>query len=108
MGYVIGAIVLGVMAAACFVYSCLQFHEKGFLFNNAYLYASKQERETMDKKTYYKQSGIVFMLVGIVFLINAVNMIIQTDWLFYLVIVVVVIAIIYAVVSSIVIEKRRK
>lgn len=59
MGNVIGAIVLGVVAIACFVVSYLQFNEKGFLFNNAYIYASKQERETMDKKTHYKQSGIV-------------------------------------------------
>ena len=108
MANLVVGIILGAIAIGCFIGSYRHFHEKGFLFNNAYLYASKQERETMDKKTYYKQSGIVFMLVGIVFLINAVNMIIQTDWLFYLVIVVVVIAIIYAVVSSIVIEKRRK
>ena len=45
MGNVIGAILLGVVAIACFVVSYFQFHEIGFLFNNAYIYASKQERE---------------------------------------------------------------
>ncbi|EFF68226.1 hypothetical protein BUTYVIB_01494 [Eshraghiella crossota DSM 2876] len=30
------------------------------MFNNAYIFASKQERETMNKKPHYKQSGICF------------------------------------------------
>ena len=47
MENIIGAVILGIVAIVCFVFSYLQFHEKGFLFNNAYIYASKQERETM-------------------------------------------------------------
>ena len=72
MENIIGAIILGVIAIASFIFSYLQFQEKGFLFNNAYIYASKQERETMDKKPHYKQSGIVFVFIGIIFLINAI------------------------------------
>lgn len=60
MGNIVGAIILGIVAIASLVFSYLQFNEKGFLLNNAYIYASKQEREAMDKKPYYKQSGIVF------------------------------------------------
>ena len=102
MGEIIGAIVLGVIAIIFFVVSYLQFNEKGFLFNNAYIYASKQERKNMDKKPHYKQSGIIFVLIGIIFGINAVDMILQTAWLFYLVIGIVIVAIVYAVVSSLV------
>ena len=40
MGYIIGVIALGLVAVACFVESYFQFKEKGFLFNNAYIYAS--------------------------------------------------------------------
>ncbi len=108
MGNIIGAIVLGVVAIACFIISYFQFHEKGFLFNNAYLYASKQERETMDKKPHFKQSGIVFVMIGIIFTINAVNMILKTGWLFYAVIVVVVITLVYAIASSIAISNMKK
>lgn len=108
MGNIIGAIVLGVIAAICFVFSYLQFNEKGFLFNNAYIYASKQERKNMDKKPHYKQSGIVFVLIGIIFLMNSIDIILQTDWLFYLVIGVAIVAVIYAIVSSVIIEKRKK
>ncbi|WP_290772544.1 DUF3784 domain-containing protein [Anaerofustis sp.] len=108
MGYIIGAIILGIIAIACFVISYLQFNEKGILFNNAYIFASKKERETMAKKPHYKQSGIIFLLIGIIFLINAINVILQTRWLFYCVIVVAVVAIVYAIISSITIEKRKK
>ena len=108
MGNIIGAIVLGVIAIICFVFSYLHFNEKGFLFNNAYIYASKQERETMNKKPHYKQSGIIFIFIGIIFLINAIDIILQTGSLFYLVIGIAVVAIVYAIVSSVIIEKRKK
>lgn len=108
MTNVIGAIGLGIVAIASFVFSFLQFHEKGFLFNNAYIYASKQERETMNKTPHYKQSGVVFLMVGIIFSINAVDIILKTGWLFYVVIAVAILAIVYAIVSSIVIERKRK
>lgn len=107
MGNIIGAIVLGVIATMCFVFSYLQFNEKGFLFNNAYIYASEQERKNMDKKPHYKQSGIIFVLIGFIFWINAIDIILQTGWLFYLVTGVAIVAIAYAVVSSVMIEKRK-
>ena len=104
MGNIIGCIILCIIAIACFVFSCLQFKEKGFLL----IYASKQERETMDKKPHYIQSGIVFLLIGIIFFINAINIILKVDWLFYCITAVAVIAIVYAIISSIIIEKRKK
>ena len=108
MGNVIGAILLGVVAIACFVVSYFQFHEKGFLFNNAYIYASKQERENLDKKPHYRQSGIVFILIGLIFAINAIDIILNTGWLFYVAIAIAIMTIVYAIVSSIVIEKKKK
>ena len=36
MGNIVGAIVLGVIAIICFVFSYLQFNEKGFLFNEEF------------------------------------------------------------------------
>ena len=37
-----------------FFMSVRSFMEKGVLFNNAYIYASKQEREKMNKKPHYR------------------------------------------------------
>lgn len=108
MGNVIAGIAAGIAAIVCFVLSYLQFHEKGFLMNNAYIYASQKERETMDKKPHYRQSGIVFLMVGVIFLLNVLEMMLETGWLFYGVIVLVIMAMIYAIVSSIAIEKHKK
>ena len=83
------------------------FREKGFLFNNAYIYASKEERERMNKTPHYKQSGTVFVMVGIIFLLNAVDILIKTRWIFYIVIAVALCTIIYAIVSSILIERKK-
>ena len=97
-----------ILAIISLAISILSFHEKGFLFNNAYVWASKVEREKMDKKPHYKQSGIIFLLIGIVFTVNSVNAILETNFLFFIVIAILLIAVIYAIVSSILIEKNKK
>ena len=88
-----------------FFMSVRSFMEKGFLFNNAYIYASKQEREKMNKKPYYHQSAIVFLLFGIVFLLLALAVLREAYWISF---VSVAVVIIYAIVSSITIEKNNK
>ena len=99
--------ILFLIAIGAFVMSYRSFREKGFLFNNAYIYASKQERETMDKKPHYRQSAIVFLMIGVIFLLNGVSVLLAAKWIFILVIVIAVIAIIYAIISSIAIERRK-
>ena len=90
-----------------FVISFRSSKEKGFLFNNAYIYASKEERETMDRKPHYRQSAIVFSVLGIVFLLIAAEIILETGWLFYVEMLCIAIVIIYAVVSSIKMSRRK-
>lgn len=102
------AIVLFVISASAFVMGICSFAEKGFLLNNAYIHASEQERESMNKKPYYRQSGIVFLLTGLIFLFNGFNLIFNADWIFYIIIAIVIIIFIYAIVSSIRIEKNNK
>ncbi len=106
MKEIISASILFIISVVAFVMSIRSFREKGFLFNNAYLYASREERESMDKKPHYRQSAIVFLLIGVIFLLNGVSVLLKADWVFYIVIAVMIGAIIYAIVSSIVIEKR--
>lgn len=97
----ISAIICVFLAAVCCVISILQFREKGFLFNNAWLYASKQERENMDKKPHYRQSGIVCALVSFLFLCLAVEIITEIGWLNILQWIIVAVIILYAIISSI-------
>ena len=100
MKEIILSCILFLIAIGAFVMSYRSFREKGFLFNNAFIYASKQERETMEKKSYYRQSAIVFLLIGIIFLLNGVSVLLAAKWIFILVIVIAVIAIIYAIIYN--------
>lgn len=111
-GQIICGTIFLVLAAGAFVISYLQFKEKGYLFNNAYFWASQEERERMDeekesKRPYYRQSGFASMLIGISFLIFAAY--IATDWIWMYVIfwMSVVIAVVYAVVSSVKLERHK-
>ena len=67
MKEIVPAIILFAVSIFLFFMSVRSFMEKGFLFNNAYIYASKQEREKMNKKPHYRQSAIVFLLLGLIF-----------------------------------------
>lgn len=105
---IVGAIVLFIISIFLFVMGIRSFMEKGFLFNNAYIYASKQERETMNKRPYYRQSGIVFLSLGLIFLLIGYNLLSNTEWIFYIIIAIVIFTLIYAIVSSVLIEKNNK
>ena len=108
MEKIILAIIFGIVSVASFIVGYLQFSEKMTLLNNTYIYSSKSQRESMDKKPYYKQSGTIFCMVGIIFLINTVQIIIQTNWLLYLVLFIAVTMVVYAIGSMVKINKNKK
>lgn len=62
----------------------------------------------MDKKLHYRQSAVIFLLIGIIFLLNTLQMIFEIGWLFYAALAVTIAAVIYALVSTIKIEKKKK
>lgn len=101
MKELIGAAVLFLISALAFLLSIRSFQEKGFLLNNAYLYASRQERETMDKKPHYRQSAVVFLLLGCIFLLNGLQVLLNAPWIFYAVLVLMIVTLGYAIVSGI-------
>ncbi|MCQ2452025.1 MAG: DUF3784 domain-containing protein [Oscillospiraceae bacterium] len=102
------AIIAFVLAGVFVLTSACQFAEKGFLFNNAYIWASKEEREKMDKTPHYRQSAIVFALLSAVFLVIGMSLVLQKEIIQFLEIPLVIGALIYAVVSSKRIERRTK
>lgn len=102
------ASVLFLISLVVFIFSFRSFKEEGFLLNNSYLYASEKERETMNKKPYYRQSAVAFLLIGIIFLLNGLAMLFDADWIFYVVGAVTVITPVYAIVSSVAIEKKKQ
>ncbi len=94
------AIICAILALVSLIISIRQFQEKGFLFNNAYIWATKEERETMDKKPHYRQSAIAFAIIAAVFFVMALECIFMTLWLWLAVGALAIAVLVYAVVSS--------
>lgn len=105
---IIGSIICGVIALLTLWSSIRSFQEKGFLFNNAYIWASQKEREKMDKSPHYRQTAIVFLFLTIIFLCMAAEFILQTGWMWIVNVVIAIAAVVYAIASSIKIEKHMK
>jgi len=95
------ASILFLIALVSFVISYFQFKEKGFLFNNAYIYATKTERAKLNKKPYYRQTAIVFAMIGVQFFLLALQLIVHEGWINIAVSGVIVILIVYAILSTI-------
>ncbi|MBQ8312253.1 MAG: DUF3784 domain-containing protein [Clostridia bacterium] len=96
------------LSLAALVISLRAFQEKGFLLNNAYIYASPEEREKLDKKPWYRQTAIAFLLISIIFALLALEVWLDAHWLFFGVLALSVAAVVYAIASSIAIEKKTK
>ena len=107
MKEIIIAVFLFLISIGAFVMSIRSFMEKGFLLNNAYIYASKEEREKMDKKPHYRQSAIVFLLLGVSFLLLGIMTLTDALWLLYVVLGIAALTIIYAFVSGVRMENKK-
>lgn len=80
-GEIVMIVILSILALTSWVIAYFQHKQRGFLFNNAYLYASKEERRRMNKTPYYKQSKVVFILVGFTFLTVALQIaLVRSFW----------------------------
>lgn len=104
---VVGCI-LGVLAIALFILSARQFACKGVLLNNMYVYSTPKERDAMDKRLYYKQSGVVLVFVGAIMLLNALSIFLRCKVLSFIAIGLVLPTIIYAIASTVIIERKKK
>ena len=102
------AISVFVIAGILAVISIRSFGNRGFLLNNAYLYASKEDRKKMDKKPYYRQTAIVFLLLSIVFVIIGASIVLRNTRINLLEIPLILGTVIYAIASTIRINSKGK
>lgn len=95
-------IMLFIMAVLSIVVSILSFMEKGIPLNNYYLFATKEEKEKLDLKRIYRQTAIVFGLIGLMLLILALLILYnRIELITPIVIPFCIVTVVYAVVSSI-------
>ena len=110
---IVSSLIFFALAISLFFISYLHFTEKGnLLFNNAYIWASKEERRKMNenkenKKPHYRQSGVTFLFLGIGFLAISAYFATGWKWMYAVFGLAVIIAVVYAVVSSVKIEQRQ-
>ena len=100
--FIFAIILAGVLALLGF----RSFREKGFLLNNAYLYASEEERKTMNKKPWYRQTAIVFWFLSVACILSALDMIFDKKLFLILEGLIVIGTVVYAIVSSVMISKK--
>lgn len=108
MGPAIVGIVMLLLAVGALIISVYSFREKGFLFNNAYIYASKQKRERMDKRPYYYQSGVAFLGVSAALALIGLSVLLNAGWISFVGMAVALATVVYAIASETVIEKKKK
>ncbi len=101
MGVVMTGILCFLLAGISLICSILGFAKKGVCLNNSYLFASREERETMDLEPYYRQSGIVFCFVSLAFFFIGLYAFVRAPWMVGVAIGLAVLGVIYAIVSSI-------
>ena len=108
MERIIEIAIAGVFAVVSSVLEVLQLNERGVPLNNAYLFAPKEKKRSMNKAPYYRQSGIVFMMLTLVFALLTAASVFRVSLLSYLALGVCAATLIYAIVSAVMIEKNSK
>ncbi len=63
----IAAIIPFGLAAAALILSVRHFGRRGFLLNNAWVYATREEREQMDTAPWYRQTAVCLLLISLIF-----------------------------------------
>lgn len=94
--YVVGLIVFAVIS---FIFSILVFSGKDLFLSSAYINATEEEREKMNKKALRKQTAIFFLLLAITTLSNALGFLVNPLFR-YIHIAMLVATIVYYVVSN--------
>ena len=107
-GKIIVSLIVLVIAGINLFLSIMSFMEKGKLMNNAYIYASKEEREKMNKKPYYRQSGIAFLFTFMEFVFIGLSCLFDNVIYTVFQALVLIILFVYAITSSVKISKQEK
>ena len=104
MENVVGVVIFSILGSIALLISYRQHKEKGFIFNNTWLYASKKERDEMDKRligVLYRVSRNVFFMLGITFFLHVIYIAAEFSWLLYFITAIIIAIIVYAIVGSV-------
>lgn len=99
-------IFLTIFGALFLAVGVLQFFQIGPCINNAYLYASKEDKKNKNFSPYYKQTGVCFISIAFIQFVSIISIVkqIEISDSFYLIYAVVVI--LFSIVSTVYINKK--
>lgn len=100
-------IILVFLTIGSLVFSILGFIGKDIILDDAYIKASKEEREKMDKKAYRLQGAIIFLFLFAITLCNLLRAVLHLAWFTYVAFAIGAIGIIYAIISHYKIKKNQ-
>lgn len=103
--YRIGLILATVISL---VFSILGFTGNNVILDDAYIKASKEEREKMDKKAYRLQGAIVFLALFAMNFFHLIRIYTHIEFFTYISFAIGAIVIIYAIISHYAIKKKSK
>ncbi len=103
-----GVIYLTLMTITTLIFGILALKGKDIILDNEYIKASKEKRETMDKKAYRTQSAIIFFFLTGVSLLNLLRALTSIDAFTYASASVGIVGIIYTIVSHYSLKKKNK
>ena len=102
-----GIIGLIVMAVVSLIFSVLGFMGKDIILDDAYIKASKEEREKMDKKAYRLQGSIIFLFLFAITLCNILRAVLHIASFTYAAWVIAAAGIAYAFISHYKLKKKQ-
>ncbi|MCK9198888.1 MAG: DUF3784 domain-containing protein [Bacilli bacterium] len=95
------SIILLVIAILCFVVVYFAIKNKGPIISNQYLFSTKEEREKLKTKQEYRNSSIIFLFLGVMFLLEAISVYYEISWLSFVVVILSVILIVFVIFISV-------
>ena len=102
-----GSVFFG-LAALTVLLAVRHFKCRGYCFNNAYIWASAGERKKEDFTPYYRQSGVVFLMIALLSVMEGLYIILMFRPIIFGQAVTVEAMVFYAVFSTVRIGKQRK
>ena len=102
----IAIVIFAVLILISLVLSLLGFLGVGIIVDDHYLFAPKEKRREMDKKPYYRQSGILFLFLALVHTMYLVKLLTGIVAFMYAALVICAVAILYEIVSHYGIRKK--
>lgn len=103
-----GVISLAFMTVTALVFGILALKGKDMILDNEYIKASKEKRETMDKKAYRTQGAIICFFLAAISLFNLLRALTSIDAFTYVAAAVGAVGAIYAIVSHYSLKKKSR